>query len=582
VTFDEFIQYFPGGRMTPRGEYETHCRGHEDKRSSLGIRVGDNGGIVMKCQAGCVNADILAAVGLKLRDLAPPGLPNGHGPAGETVYLYHDDQGEPLFEVVRTADKHFWQRLPGATKGGVGHVKRVLFDLPQLLGTQPGDTVFIVEGEKDCWRLWKLGLPATTNPGGAGKWLQSYTDWLKERLPDRRFVILPDNDPPGVKHAGEVEHSLKAAGLDVRTVALAGLPAKGDVSDWLALGHTREELLEGVKPAPHPLDLRVMEGDVFGKTVFPTPEPIIPHLLYRGFSTLIAGDSKLGKSSLLLRGLLAAASRGWWLDKDRRSENRLPESRILFVNFEDPASITQERALRMMEPEGVPKNFLTMEPPYDYNLDQILDWIAGSHEKFGLDAVVLDPIAIAADWSDETDNSEVARTFKKLQRLAAETHLGILSAHHVTKKPGERGLNIRGGSAIKANVLGYLVLEPEKTLFRLHGINKKSGHWDVLLDRAECDLSWWIVESRAGHTRTPQQVAKEAAQAELLAIVGEMPLATTERLAGLVDLNERTCRRYLGELRDMGLLVSQELPPGEKGGNREIGWVRLPNREGEG
>lgn len=573
MTFEEIVARFPGGKFNPRGGYDTHCPAHDDRHASLGIARGEKGGTVMKCQAGCVTADVLAAASLTLRDLAPPP-PNGHGPAGETVYLYHDDRGEPLFEVVRTADKQFWQRLPGAKKGGIGNVKRVLFDLPRLLETAPGDTVFLVEGEKDCWRLGKLGLPATTNPGGASKWAQSYTDWLKERLPERQFVILPDNDPPGLKHAEEVEASLKRAGLAVRTVLLDGLPPKGDVSDWLGAGKTKEELLAAIEPPPHALDLRVMDGESLDRADLSVPEAIIPHVLYRGFSTLIAGDSKLGKSSLLLRAMLAVACGRWWLDRDCRPENRLMESRILFLNFEDPLFVTRFRARKMMAPDGLPKNFLSMNPPYGFTLAQILDWLHGAHEKWALDAVVLDPIAIAAEWSDETDNAEVARTFKQIQQLAAETNLALLSAHHVTKKPGQYGLNIRGASAIKANVLGYLVLEREKELFKLSGINKLAGEWDVTLDRAERDWSWWIVESRAGHTRTPQHAAKEEAQVDLLTLIAEVPLMTTRRLADLLKLNERTCLRYLTDLRASGLLVAHEMPPGEKGGRPEMGWVR--------
>jgi putative DNA primase/helicase len=575
VTFDEIVQHFPGGKMTPRGEYEVRCTGHEDRRASLGIRAGRNGGVVMKCQAGCPNERVLSAVGLSLADLAPPSAArlNGHVTHGETVYVYTDEQGEGLFEVVRTVDKHFWQRLPGQEKGGIGKARRVLFGLPDLLKTPANQPVFIVEGEKDCWRLFKLGLTATTNPGGAGKWLQAYTDWLQERLPSHKFVILADNDEPGIKHADEVLASLLGVGLEARSVLLPGLPPKGDVSDWLTAGKAKEDLLEAIKPTPHPLDLKVLDGRQLEQEVIPVPEAIIPHLLYRGFVTLLAGDSKLGKSSLELRAILAACTGGWWLDRECRSENRLPESRILYVNFEDPLFVTRDRAQRMMAPEKLPRNFLTMPPPYGTSLSGFLDWLHGAYERLAIDAVVLDPIAIAAEWTDETDNAEVARTLKPLGRLAAETMLSILLAHHVTKKPGQYGLNIRGASAIKANVLGYLVLEREKELFKLSGINKLSGPWDVTLDRTDRDWSWWIVESRTGHTRTAHQARKEEAMADLLSLIGEAPLQTTERLAELLQLNERTCRRYLAELEEMGHLFAHELPQRGREGRRETGWI---------
>lgn len=40
-----------------------------------------------------------------------------------------------------------------------------------------------------------------------------------------------------------VARSCTAAGIEARTVPLRGLPPKGDVSDWLDAGHSRDELV---------------------------------------------------------------------------------------------------------------------------------------------------------------------------------------------------------------------------------------------------------------------------------------------------------------------------------------------------
>ena len=48
-------------------------------------------------------------------------------------------------------------------------VRRVLYRLPELLA-RPDEPVYVVEGEKDADRLASMGLLATTNSGGAGKW----------------------------------------------------------------------------------------------------------------------------------------------------------------------------------------------------------------------------------------------------------------------------------------------------------------------------------------------------------------------------------------------------------------------------
>ena len=56
---------------------------------------------------------------------------------------------------------------------------RVLYRLPDLLNAPPERPVFVVEGEKDVETLASLGLIATTNAMGAGKWRPEYNEALK-------------------------------------------------------------------------------------------------------------------------------------------------------------------------------------------------------------------------------------------------------------------------------------------------------------------------------------------------------------------------------------------------------------------
>jgi putative DNA primase/helicase len=55
-------------------------------------------------------------------------------------------------------------------------------------------------------------------------------------------VVLPDNDDPGRAHAQSVAQALLGIAVTVKCIELPGLPEKGDVSDWLAEGHTVAEL----------------------------------------------------------------------------------------------------------------------------------------------------------------------------------------------------------------------------------------------------------------------------------------------------------------------------------------------------
>ncbi|MDP6526626.1 MAG: DUF927 domain-containing protein, partial [Kiritimatiellia bacterium] len=165
------------------------------------------------------------------------------------TYDYTDEDGTLLFQTVRYDPKDFAQRQPdgkGGWKWNLEGVRRVLYRLPELLAADPAKPVFIVEGEKDADNLIKLGLVATTNPMGAGKWLPEYSVWLE----GRQVVKVPDNDRTGREDAVKVAYSVQGVAKSVRVLELAGLPDQGDVSDWLGQGHTIDELVDLARKAP--------------------------------------------------------------------------------------------------------------------------------------------------------------------------------------------------------------------------------------------------------------------------------------------------------------------------------------------
>ncbi len=156
------------------------------------------------------------------------------------IYPYRDAHGTLLYEVVRLEPKDFRVRMPDG-KGSWAWRRpetRVPYRLPELLAAELDEPVFIVEGEKDVDALAQLGLVATTNDGGAGKWPAAFADYLA----GRRVVAIPDNDIAGERHARQVVASLRGVAATAAVLPLDGLPPKGDVSDWIAAGGTAEQL----------------------------------------------------------------------------------------------------------------------------------------------------------------------------------------------------------------------------------------------------------------------------------------------------------------------------------------------------
>lgn len=198
--------------------------------------------------------DLLLQAGMWRETRRPNGRANGHDRRAEfaRVHDFTDVNGNLLFQECKRwpgdRDHAAWtQRKPNGRGWdyNLSGVRRVLFRLPQLIAADPNATVYIAEGPKDCDTVAALGLVATCNPGGAGKWREDYNQFLR----GRDVVILPDNDAPGRSHADEVAEALKAHARSVVVIHLPGLPNKGDVSDWVAAGGTHDELLELVREA---------------------------------------------------------------------------------------------------------------------------------------------------------------------------------------------------------------------------------------------------------------------------------------------------------------------------------------------
>ena len=169
---------------------------------------------------------------------------NGPGKIVET-YDYTDEAGNLLFQSLRYEPKDFRQRKPDGNGGWVNRgifengTRPVLYRLPKVAkAVREGQTIWVIEGEKDVHRLEREGLTATTNPMGAGKWRDDFSDVLA----GADVKIIPDNDDVGCKHARQVAKSLRGKARDVQVIELPGLPVGDDVSDWFDGGGSVEEL----------------------------------------------------------------------------------------------------------------------------------------------------------------------------------------------------------------------------------------------------------------------------------------------------------------------------------------------------
>ena len=245
--------------------HQAQCPAHDDGSPSLSITEDSGGKVLLHCHAGCHTEDVVDALGLEWRDLFPDDVDASWKPwDGDLVdrYTYHEADGTPLFQVVRYemrdpshpayGDKTFRQHAylpehpdagqfdcePGYVSGRSKHgVKPVLYRLPRVQkAIEYGDTLYLVEGEKDVQTLEKMGLTATCNPGGASKGSDPGKKWtpdMTESLQGADVVCLPDNDAPGRTFMEAVADKIVRDAKRVRVVCLPRLRSKEDVTDWL-------------------------------------------------------------------------------------------------------------------------------------------------------------------------------------------------------------------------------------------------------------------------------------------------------------------------------------------------------------
>jgi len=264
----EFLAALVKVKSVGRDAWMAQCPSHDDRRASLSVKVADDGKILLKCHAGCLTETVLGQIGMKFENLFPESEQDWKENRAEErktfvikeEYDYHDESGVALYQAVRMEPKDFRQRHKGADGKWIWNldgVRRVPYRLPQTLqGVAEGHLIYLVEGEKDANALVSLGLHATCNSGGAEKWWDECTEALR----GADVVMLPDNDKAGRGHVALVSKHLKGIAKSVRVLELPKLPEKGDVSDWLATGGSREALeqlvvdkaYDGFLPKPLP------------------------------------------------------------------------------------------------------------------------------------------------------------------------------------------------------------------------------------------------------------------------------------------------------------------------------------------
>lgn len=411
----------------------------------------------------------------------------------EHVFSYNDESGKLLFQVCRSADKQFRQRRPNGSgwKWGIEGVRRVIYRLPELL-TDTG-TVFIPEGEKHVDKLRELGLRATCNPMGAGKWVKEYAEFFR----DLDVVVLPDNDEAGREHAEAIANSLLGIAKRIRVLLLPGLPPKGDVIDWLDQGHKIEQLVALAEEAPTWVKKSKLDGfiksmsDLRTQTFVPL-KYIVPRFIVEGL-TLLVGKPKVRKSWFVLDASICVAQGTKFLGQ------RCEAGDVLYLALEDSDRRIQRRGEIMLGSASKwpsRMTFATEWPSLDEGGLELMEEWCGRVENPRL--VVVD---VLQRIRPRTKNKATAyetdyNSLKELQGFAAQHNLGVIVVHHTRKAPSEDVYDtVSGTQGLQAAADSVLILEPNETRRKLSGKGRDIEEYSVIID---CDDHMrWILEGDA-------------------------------------------------------------------------------------
>jgi hypothetical protein len=77
---DRLLGRLDAVRQTALDRWQARCPSHDDRHPSLSVRETGDGTVLVKCWTGCPVGDVLAAVGLELRDLFSQRLDHHRAP----------------------------------------------------------------------------------------------------------------------------------------------------------------------------------------------------------------------------------------------------------------------------------------------------------------------------------------------------------------------------------------------------------------------------------------------------------------------------------------------------------------------
>lgn len=520
MTAEEIARRCKGYRQNGSG-WLACCPSHPDHNPSLSIATGTDGRVILKCFTGCSFEAIVQALSLDPSDLFPPReeVAGAEKPVKPTVAILAADRyisidklrSYGLEDCPSGVLVPYYDREEGVLfhktrikLHGPGHYvcdKGTHLRLYGLWRLDGSETLYVVEGESDCWVLWSQDIPAVGVPGSTNlKSLDEPGIWNGVR----EVFVIREADDAGKKFAAGVCEIAQEAGLEAYAVDLG---AK-DTSVLYMRGPSRfrAEFMAACERARSGKTGRTWAADELQSARFPPRQWIVEGLLLRGLA-LMAAPAKVGKTRLMTAISSSIAYGGLALERFQCAQGG-----VIYLDLEGDPLSAQERlgsVLRWERGGWPPRLHLRFDAP---SMDgDFFGFVEKLMERQG------DTAMVVVDTLDRIWPSKSPRKFgnardmeahvlRELHGFAQAKGISLFLIHHPAKTQSADAFNASGTGAMLSvpdviwNITrkrledgGELIVSgrgiPERKVELI--FDPKGGNWRVQGEVAEKEERAW-------------------------------------------------------------------------------------------
>ena len=453
------------------------------------------------------------------------------------------------------------------------------FGLEQL--PSKGDLLFITGGEKDVMSLAAHGLNAICFNSETAAIPMAVIQRLTFRF--KHIILLYDTDATGLDSSAKREEELKQLGVKRLVLPLSGIKGEKDISDYFALGNSREDLVKLFLEYLETLYSEAMSALKSCELDFNNPPPVAQMIVSvngvplgtQGNLFCITGGEGTGKSNYVA-ALIAGAVKpenAEGIDTLGISIEGNPKGKaVLFYDTEQSevqlyknVSTLLRRCRRDTMPEWFKAYCLTGMSRKERLKSIVLSMDRFHYQYGGIHMVVIDGIADLIRCAN--DEAESIAVVEELYRLAGIYNTCIVTVLHFIPN----GLKLRGhlGSELQRKAAAILSIEKDSNpaVSVVKALKVRDGS---PLDVPLMQFAW--DKGKAMHAylgEKPKEEKDRRKEEELVAVARELfsrkrfigYMELSEELQAAFDVKERTAKSYIRFMREKEIIVKSPDTP---------------------